>query len=138
MSEAAPAFSTPTIVHFCAVLFLSAVLRAPWDSVVAFAAAVGAIGLAGIAYVIFVARRIYRQKAYTPDAEDWWCHIGLPFLAYAAFAGSAYVALSQERVALFLSGGASLLLLFTAIHNAWDAGAYHVIYRRPPADTDAP
>jgi hypothetical protein len=26
-------FATPTIVHFCAVLFLAALLRAPWKTI---------------------------------------------------------------------------------------------------------
>lgn len=32
-SEAGAAFATPTIVHFSSVLLLSALLRAPWQSV---------------------------------------------------------------------------------------------------------
>jgi hypothetical protein len=130
MSEAAAAFSTPTIVHFSVVLLLSAVLRAPWDSVAAFAGAVGLIGLGGVVYVLLTAWRVGRQSVYKPDAEDWLFHIVLPFAAYAALAGSAYAALSREHEALFLLGGAALLLLFSAIHNAWDAGAYHVMSGR--------
>jgi len=41
-------------------------------------------------------------------------------------AGSALVALTHAREALFDVGGAALLLLFVGIHNAWDAVSYHV------------
>jgi hypothetical protein len=130
-SEAAPAFSTPTIVHFCVVLLLSALLRVPWDSVAALVYVAGVIGLAGIVYVLLTAWRIRRQSAYRPDSEDWLCHIALPLAAYAGLASSALAARSREHDALFMMGGAVLLLLFIAIHNAWDAGAYHVIFHRP-------
>ena len=32
-AEAGAAFATPTIVHFCAVLLLSALVRVPWSAV---------------------------------------------------------------------------------------------------------
>jgi len=35
--------------------------------------------------------------------------------------------------------GAALLLLFTAIHNAWDAVTYHLFHSRPsPQETELP
>jgi len=136
-AEAAPAFSTPTIVHFSVVLLLSALLRAPWDSVMAIADVTGLIGVAGAAYVLVTARRVRRQTVYKPDAEDWMFHILLPFAAYAVLAGSAFAALSDEHDALFMLGGAALLLLFAGIHNAWDAGAYHVLSNRNTRDRDA-
>jgi nucleoside recognition membrane protein YjiH len=136
-SEAAPAFATPTIVHFSVVLLLSALLRAPWDSVASIAGLAGLIGLAGVAYMLITAWRMRRQTVYTPDSEDWSFHILLPFAAYAVLAGSAFAALSHEHEALFMLGGAALLLLFSAIHNAWDAGAYHVMVHRA-RDRDGP
>jgi len=96
------------------------------------------IGLAGVLYVLLTAWRIRRQTVYTPDAEDWIFHVGLPLAAYAVLALSAYAALSDEHDALFMLGGAALLLLFAAIHNAWDAGAYHVLSNRNSRDRDAP
>lgn len=43
-----------------------------------------------------------------------------------------FEALLEE--ALFGVGGAVLVLLFTGIHNAWDAVAYHVLVSRPKAE----
>jgi len=62
--------------------------------------------------------------------EDWLFHALLPLLAYVALAVSACAAHSHARLALFVIAAAALLLLFTGIHNAWDAVTYHVFVRR--------
>lgn len=124
--EAGAAFATPTIVHFSTVLLLSAVLRVPWHAIGAFAVVWGLVGLAGIAYAVIVARRMRVQTAYKPEFEDWLFHVVLPAAAYATLALSAFSASSHAGEALFGVGGATLLLLFIGIHNAWDAVAYYV------------
>ena len=86
---AGTAFTTPTIVHFGAALLLSALLRAPWRTIAPAAALWGAVGLAGAAYVMIVARRIGMQDYYRPQLEDWLFHVLLPWTAYAALALSA-------------------------------------------------
>lgn len=43
--EAAPAFATPTIVHFGAVLLLSAIQSAPWREITIVTAILGLMGL---------------------------------------------------------------------------------------------
>ena len=126
MQEAGAAFATPSVVHFGAVLLLSAVATAPWHAISAAAVFWGLVGLSGIVYAVVVTRRMRVQTVYRPVFEDWLFHVLLPFAAYAMLAGSAYVALSRARPALFLVGAASLLLLFVGIHNAWDAVTYHV------------
>jgi hypothetical protein len=60
--DAGAAFGTPTIVHFSAVLLLSALLHAPWPTITPAAVLCGLIGLGGAAYVIVVARRMRRQE----------------------------------------------------------------------------
>jgi hypothetical protein len=73
------AFGTPTVVHFCGVLFMSGILSAPWPAV------------------------------------------ELP---------------RDSTPALFVIGGAALLLLFVGIHNAWDAVTFIVVQRlNPQADS---
>ena len=69
------------------------------------------------------------QSAYQPVFEDWLLHVLLPFAAYGVLAISAYAAHSHTRPALFLVGGAALLLLFIGIHSAWDAVTYYVFVR---------
>jgi hypothetical protein len=130
VGEAGAAFATPTIVHFSAVLLLAALLRAPWDMPLEAAFPSGLVGLAGVFYALLTARRMRRQTVYKPDLEDWLAHIVLPFAAYALLAASAAALSSHEREALFGIGAATLLLLFVAIHNAWDAASYHVLVQR--------
>jgi hypothetical protein len=129
-ADAGAAFATPTIVHFVAAFLLSALLRAPWETITIAAALWGLMGFAGVAYAVIVARRMRRQDAYRPELEDWVFHAVLPLAAYATLALSAFAAASHTRGALFAVGGAALLLLFAAIHNAWDAVAYHVFVNR--------
>jgi len=131
--DVGPAFSTPTIVHFSAVLLLCAILRAPWDSEAAIAAACAVIGLSGTIYAALTGRRILRQDAYAPDLEDRLFHIVLPLLAYATLVVAGIVSLSHLREGLFVAGAAVLLLLFVGIHNAWDSVVYQVLTR--PAQT---
>jgi hypothetical protein len=132
-AEAGAAFATPTIVHFGAVFFLSALSRAPWQSITPAAVLWGIAGLSGTAYAIVVARRMRAQSAYQPEFEDWLFHVLLPFAAYAVLALSAFAAPSHTRESLFGVGAAALLLLFVGIHNAWDAVAYHVLIHMPKA-----
>lgn len=130
MPQAASAFATPTIVHFAAVLLLSAVLSVPWPGVGAAAAAWGVLGLVGVIYAAIVGRRMLGQRAYRPDSEDWSFHVVLPFAAYTILVVSAYATRWHSREALFGVGAAVLLLLFIGIHNAWDAATYHVFVTR--------
>lgn len=129
-AQAGGAFSTPSVVHFGAVLFLSAIVSAPWGGLTPVAVLWGLLGLFGIAYSVIVARRMRTQTAYKPVREDWLFHALLPLAAYVALAVSACAAHSHARLALFVIAAAALLLLFIGIHNAWDAVTYHVFVRR--------
>jgi hypothetical protein len=80
-AEAGPAFATPTIVHFGAVLLLAAVLCAPWQEAASVAAIVGLMGMSGVVYIIIVARRMRVQTTYKPEFGDWVA------LCSAAFGG---------------------------------------------------
>src|SRR5438132_2214887 len=55
--SASGAFATPTIVHFCAVLFISAILSAPWSALASAGIILGACGVAGFVYALLVVRR---------------------------------------------------------------------------------
>jgi hypothetical protein len=125
--QGAGAFATPAIVHFAAVLGLSGILCAPWDGAQVASSLWGLVGVAGIGYVVITFHRIRAQTAYRPEFEDWLFHILLPFAAYLILAGSAYIARVRLRETLFGVGAAALLLLFSGIHNAWDAVTYHVL-----------
>jgi len=132
--EAGAAFATPTIVHFSAVLLLSALLRAPWPATGIAAVVGGGFGLAGVGDTATVARRMRKQTAYRPQFEDWLCHLVLPLVAYGGIGLSALAAGFYTREALFGFASGALLLLFTGIHNAWDAVTWHVFVEPPNTD----
>jgi hypothetical protein len=126
-AEAGAAFGSPTVVHFGAALFLSALLHAPWQSVHEVAALLGIFGFVGVVYSAIVTRRMAKQRSYQPVFEDWLFHAVLPLVAYGSLGVSAMAAASHFRQALFGVGGAALLLLYIGLHNSWDAVSYHVL-----------
>lgn len=123
-------FGTPTIIHFSAVLLLSAIVSAPWRGIVAVAVVLGLVGLSGITYSVIVARRLRTQNEYKPVFEDWLFNVLLPFAAYVTLTVSAFAAPSRVHEAFFGIGAAALLLLFVGIHNAWDGVAYHLFTKK--------
>jgi hypothetical protein len=124
--EAGQAFSTPTVLHFAVVLFLSALSRVPWGSMTAAAICWGCIGAAGLGYTAYVFTRIRRQDVYKPVFEDWLFHVLIPFASYAVLLVSALWSGSVTKLPLFGVGACALLLLFVGIHNAWDTVMWHV------------
>jgi hypothetical protein len=121
------AYATPTIVHFCMVLLISAIMSAPWTALSSVAIALGVTGLIGVGYVTIVTKRAGRTRDYTPVFEDWLWHVVLPMVAYVAVLITAMVLPSRTSVSLFLIAAAALLLLFIGIHNAWDTVTYIAI-----------
>jgi len=114
------AFGTPTIVYFCAALLVSAALSAPWGHLAGPAIVLSGTGVLGVLYSAIVIRRQRRQQGYQPVFEDWLWHAILPTIAYAALMVSGITLPSSPMVSLFVIAGATLLLLFIGIHNAWD------------------
>jgi hypothetical protein len=126
-SGAVAAYSTPTVVHFCQVLFLSVLLSAPWLAFWPISLLLGLVGVVGIGYAVIVLRRIVRiqrESTYSPVVEDWLSHFVLPLIAYAAILAAAVWLPSGTVPALFAVAGAMLVLLFVGIHNAWDTATY--------------
>jgi hypothetical protein len=128
------AFGTPTIVHFCAVLLVSAIVSAPWTTVSNAGAMLAACGLFGLVYAVLVVRTAARQTLYQPVLEDWIWHGVLPVIAYASLLAASVVVRHDPAPALFAIGGSALLLLFIGIHNAWDAVTYVAIDQREKAN----
>ena len=123
------AFATPTVVHFCVALLISAIMSAPWQGLSSAGLIVGACGVAGLVYVAMVVIQLRRQTHYVPVLEDWIWHCALPFVSYAALLSAPIVLRWHPRASLFLIGATALLLLFVGIHNAWDAVTYVAIQR---------
>jgi len=130
-------FSTPTVVHFCAVLLVSAILSAPWHSLVYPATILGLVGLYGVVYVSRVTSRAKRLRAYRPDLEDWAWYTVLPLVAYGVILASAIVLSAISAEALFGLAGGVVLLTFIGIRNAWDIVTYIAIgsSHEPPSSS---
>jgi len=126
-SEPIAAFSAPSVTHFCVALLIAAILCAPWPMLWNAGVLLGLCGLWGIAYVAIVLRRMRRQEHYTPVLEDWLWHTIFPFISYTALVVAAILLLAGATPALFITGGATVLLLFIGIHNAWDNVTYLIV-----------
>ncbi|HET8998767.1 MAG TPA: hypothetical protein VFP86_03900 [bacterium] len=123
-------FSTPTVMHFAAALLISAVLIAPWRSLVHAGVAVALIGLLGLVYILRVMHRTRRLSFYTADFEDWIWYTILPFVAYGAISAGAIALAAAPVLALFILAGGVVLLIFVGIRNAWDIVTYITVVRR--------
>jgi hypothetical protein len=124
--ETIDAFGTPTVVHFCAALLISALLSAPWHTVASAGVILGIAGIAGLVYCVLVMRRARRQTGYQPVFEDWLWHSALPFVAYAMLLIAAFSLKLHVTGSLFAVAAVALLLLFVGIHNAWDSVTFIV------------
>jgi len=126
------AFGSPTVLHFCAALLVSATLSAPWRSLRGVGITLIACGLAGAIYSIVVARRA-RQTGYKAVFEDWLWHVVLPFAAYLTLIVAGVMLPYVAVPFLFSIGAATLLLVFIGIHNAWDAVVYVTVNQLRPS-----
>jgi hypothetical protein len=132
-----PAYTTPTIVYFSVVLFVCALLSAPWSDVLPPALILGVCGLAGVIYTLIVTRRLrHFNSRYTPVLEDWLANSVAPLIAYLALAASGALLWWNGEAALFVAAGAMLLLIFDGIHNAWDVATYIVAEQLPRREDD--
>ena len=120
------AFATPTIVHFCAALFVSVVMCAPWPRLPEPAFVIGAGGAVGLAYTGIVVLRATRQTAYQMVTEDWIWHVTLPLVAYGVQLLAGFLLLRATTVASFTIAASSLLLVYIGIHNAWDTSTFMI------------
>lgn len=124
------AFASPTVLHFCAVLLVAAILTTPGHTTASLSFSLGVCGLGGIAYSTSIIVRMRRQKAYTAMRSDWVWHVLLPLVAYVCLLGSAAVVWVDAAAALYSVAAGALLLLYIGIHNAWDAAMWMAVHRR--------
>jgi hypothetical protein len=123
------AFGTPTVVHFCAALLISAILSAPWHRLASAGVTLAVCGGLGVCYTLIVTNRARHATAYHPVFEDWLWHVILPLVAYVDFLIASLLLQRGPGPELFAIGGGALLLLFIGIHNAWDTVTYIALTR---------
>jgi len=124
------AFGSPTVLHFCFVLLVAAIVSTPRHTVTSLAISLFLPGLAGLIYTIVVVARMRRQTAYVPVMEDWIWHCILPIAAYVSITVSTVVFWYRPGPMLYVVGASALLLLYVGIHNAWDAATWMAINAR--------
>jgi hypothetical protein len=121
------AFGTPTVVHFGSALVVSAIMSAPWPSLLPLSFVIGAWAVGGVIYAGVVTRRARRQTQYQPVFEDWVWYVALPVVVYAVLAGAAVWLPRNPTGAAFAIGTTALGLLLIGIHNAWDSVVHIVL-----------
>src|SRR3989475_3351397 len=83
------AFGTPTVVHFCAVLLMSAILSVPWRAVSHAGLSLAAVGVAGNVYMAGVLPRARPQTHHVPGLGERLWGRGFSLLPYATLLGGA-------------------------------------------------
>ena len=126
------AFGTPTVVHFCTALLLSALTTAPWRTSQLLATALAACGVAGIVYF---ARVVWHARAaeYDPDLGDWFWYVVFPFTAHISLLAAAVLFFWNLGYAAAVLAADTLFFLLLGVHNSWDTVTYIAVQRRRPA-----
>jgi len=137
--ETLHSFGTPIVLHFCATLFIAALVTTPRQTAATLGGCLTAAGGAGVVYCIVVAARAARQRGYDPVLSDWVWHVVLPLLTYLLLLVSALVMRRAPTLSLYGVAAADLLLLFIGIHNAWDSAVWIATSseRPPPSGGDS-
>lgn len=121
-------FVTPTIVHFGAILALSAYLTVPHQTVVSLCAGIAAAGIAGLLYIGAVTVTMRGVTAqYVPVQEDWLWNAIIPAVAYIGLIVMAVVSWHELERGLYGVAAVCVVLLFTGIHNAWDVAVWNSV-----------
>ncbi len=121
-------FITPTTVHLASVLVGSAILAIPTLTQLSLAVLLGLGGLAGAAYSVVVAGRIWHMKL---DRDDRAFYVLLPIIAYATMGLAAVTAGAAPEKALDILAFSLIALLVIGMRNAWDMAIFMIT--RDPA-----
>jgi hypothetical protein len=126
-------FVTPTVVHFCTVLAIAALLAMPHLHVMTLSWGFAVAGAAGLIYVAWIAYQIGYSQAqiqYVPVAEDWIFNVIVPLLVHVGLLLFAWLVWQHTQATLYGVALLTLILLFTGIHNAWDIAVWLAISRK--------
>jgi hypothetical protein len=113
------AFATPTVIHFCTALLISAVMTAPWQMLASLGLCLAACGLAGIVYSL---RTIWhaRKAEYQATLGDWAWYLIVPLLGHIVLLGAGFLMRSDYASSLVIVAADALAFLFIGVHNSWD------------------
>ena len=133
------AFVTPTMVFFTTAFVVSALLLVPHLSLRSLGVLLALTGIAGVAYLVWVRGHHYfvhgiEGRPPELDAEDWIFFIGLPYLSYLLLIIAAVGIWQHAQYGAPTLAFATMLLLVTGIHNAWDLVIWLAQQKRAPKD----
>ncbi|HUN25844.1 MAG TPA: hypothetical protein VMU67_06000 [Steroidobacteraceae bacterium] len=115
------AFITPTAVYFGTALWVAALLTVPGQTALTLGVCLAVSALVGLAYWARVVYLLFGFGGdYKPFLSDWIWSAILPLLAYLALLATAVLLFRRVPVSLYAVAGATLLMVFIGIHNAWD------------------
>jgi hypothetical protein len=118
-------FITPTIVHFGSVLAMAAFMCVPHPTALRLGVGLAAAGIGGLTYTAKITVNVHHNLGkYVAVWEDWLWNAILPCLSYGALCAAAVLVGRRPETALDCAGGASVMLLFIGIHNAWDIAVW--------------
>jgi hypothetical protein len=126
------AFTTPTVVHFCAVLLIAGILSAPWQAFSSVSLLLGLLGLGMVLYLIIVLQRMRHIPSHQTPLKDWLWYMVFPLGAYIALISAAITLLANPALGLYIISAVMIVLLFVGIRNAWDLVTYLAIERSHP------
>ena len=112
-------FISPVVLHFTAVLIVSALALAPEHTGVVVSILIAACGVTGLAVSLFSTIQQLRFR-WTNYVQDYLAYGVLPAFCYAALLITAWLILMDNEAALDLLAAALLVLLAVNIRNAWD------------------
>jgi len=116
-------FITPTAVHLGSVLVGSAVLTVPTLTPLSLAVLLGAGSVIGAVYSVAVVGRIWKMNL---DLSDRACYAILPLLAYIAMAAAALMAHLAMQHTLEILAASLVALLIIGTRNAWDMASFMI------------
>jgi hypothetical protein len=111
-------FTSPVVVHFTYVLFVSLIALIPIETDTSLAVIIGVSAAAALAYSIFILIRVLRSSI--TDLDDRFGYGLSPPAGYAAALAAAAFIFERSAVGPPLLAGALILLLLVNIRNTWD------------------
>jgi len=134
-AAATRAFFSPVVIHFGAILVISAIALVPSHRSSFFAALIGACALFGGGVSAFTTVQLLRNR-WTDYLQDHLSYGMLPLAGYIALMAAAWMIFTRHEASLDVLAGALLVLLIINIRNAWDLTLSMV--RRHGADKPTP
>ena len=113
-------FLTPTIIHFCTVLFICLSVTVPSPTLITLGGFLALASAVGIAYSCSVWMRLRsRYGSVTTFVDQLW-YAPIPIMGYLALAAAAFVFLTRfSSIPLGWIAIAMSVLLLAGIRNAW-------------------